>query len=154
MVNFYVALEDNGFDCCNQVLIARDIPGEYKKLMTHKTVSDKTVLIYNTKEDITDLCREEEKRMEKLTGEPTTIDDQSVAAVFFWNRTFGVVSDEPRSVGGWERYFKMDTNAPCIICMEAGKRRTVCGNCTSTVCIECDRRIEGGKCPGCTLEML
>lgn len=153
MVNFYTALEEGGFQTHEEILIARDIPGEYRKLMTYPLSSDKAVLVFNTREDITDLCRQEEKRMEKLTGEPRVIDDTEVAAVFIWNKTFGIVSDEPRHTERWTRYFQMDTNAPCVACTETDKKRTVCGNCGCIVCLECTEKLDDERCPGCTLEM-
>ena len=153
MVNFYTSLEEEGFEPHNRELIARNIPEEYRKLMTQSLLSDKDVLVFNTREDIEDLCRQEEKRISEMTGEYKTLNDNEIAAVFIWNKTFGIVSEIPRTVERWTRYFKMDKNSPCIACMDSGKKRTVCSNCVCIICLDCLRKIEDNKCPMCTLEM-
>lgn len=154
MVNFECVLEEMGFNIIySRVLIARDIPGEYMRYMTQTTRIDNAVFMFETRADITDLCRQEEKRMGELTGVPKHIDDTEVACIFILNNVFGIVSDIPISEARWRRYFKMDPNAPCMICDEVDKKRTVCGNCTVVVCLECDEKIESNACPGCKLEI-
>lgn len=153
MVNFHMALEQAGLEAHSQVLIARNIPEEYCKLLTRPLATDIAVLTFERREDIQDLCREEEKRLEKMTQEPKQIMGESVAAIFIWNKMFGIVSDEPLPVSRWTRYFSMDKDGPCIVCLEVKKRRTICGNCVSVVCLDCDGKLEDARCPGCTLEM-
>lgn len=153
MVNFYMALEQIGFMAHNKVLIARNIPEEYRKLLVYPLVSNEHVLVFKTREDVRDLCREEEKRLEKMTGQPKQINDEHVAAIFIWNKMFGIISDEPLPETRWIRYFSMDKDGPCIICMEVKKKATICGNCVSVVCLECDEKLEDARCPGCTKEM-
>lgn len=121
--------------------------------MTCPLGADTTVLTFEGREDIRDLCSEEEKRMEKMTQGSKQINDASVAAVFIWNKLFGIVSDVPLPISRWTRYFGMDKDGPCIVCLEVKKRSTICGNCVSVVCLDCDSKLEDARCPGCTLEM-
>jgi len=78
MINFHEALVEKGLRGFNKVLIARDIPGEYRKLLCRPLAQENFVLIYETREDVRDLCREEEKRLEKNLGSPRRIDDENV----------------------------------------------------------------------------
>lgn len=125
----------------------------YKDLLRAIPISSKYVALFTTRSDVTNLCREEEKRLEKMTGQPHQIDDDKMAAVFVWNHTIGFVPDIPYSIHRWTRYFNSNVDAPCLICMESGKDRTMCSNCASIVCLDCDNRIETNVCPGCTKSM-
>jgi len=82
MLNFHEALDKKGLEGFNKVLIARDIPGEYKRLLCRPLAQENFVLMFETREDVRDLCREEEKRLEKIFGSPRRIDDENVAAIF------------------------------------------------------------------------
>lgn len=142
MQPFYSVIQKNDFHCYNKSLSERDSPQD-----------DKTVFIYKTREDIARLCRHQEKVLERHTGKPRKICDERFAAVFRWNRTFGVVSDKPLPEARWQRYFEMDPRAPCNICMDVKSKRTICGNCAFIVCFDCKERIDSDVCPCCRVKL-
>lgn len=153
IVNFYHALSTDGFTAKSIQLIARDVPKEYNRKLTALCHIPKYVSVFESREDIHDICRIEEERLQKMTGDPKKIHDENVAAVFVYDNRFGLVPDEPYSCKRWSRYFNMDTDAPCIICLEKSKKKTICSNCTSVVCLSCDKKMEDDVCKGCTLVM-
>lgn len=145
MDTFFTALEREGLSVQNEVLIGDEV-------RTHMLPRDK-ISLFRLRRDITKLCREEEKRMMKLTGEPKTIDDDHMIAIFIWNNTVGYVQDIVYPVSRWTRYFNADITSPCLICMEHKEKRTMCSNCASIVCLVCDNKIGTDICPGCTKKM-
>lgn len=148
--NFFIVCERNGFHAFHRQMIARDIPGEYMKLITQKPLSSKNLMLFKHREDITDICRLEEKRLEEMTGSPVTINEHAIEMLFLWNRSFHKIYKVPSTIERWERFFKMDTSKPCAICMEQSDKKTVCPNCTAIVCLDCDKKIEENRCPMCT----
>jgi len=129
MINFHEALVEKGLRGFNKVLIARDIPGEYRKLLCRPLAQENFVLIYETREDVRDLCREEEKRLEKNLGSPRRID-------------------------AWIRRFGAKREGSCMVCLENTKRGIVCSNCVGVLCFECHNKLESPKCPVCTVELI
>jgi len=154
MINFHEALVEKGLRGFNEVLIARDIPGEYKRLLCRPLAQENFVLIYETREDVRDLCREEEKRLEKIFGSPRRIDDEKVAAIFIWNQMFGIIQDVPIPVETWVRRFGTKEEGQCVVCLENTKSGMTCSNCISMLCFECHNKLESSKCPVCTIPLI
>ena len=152
MDNFFTAVDREGLYVHNEVLIGDDVAKDLDSILTYVLPKNK-VSLFRSRNDVTKLCREEEKRMKKLTGEPKTIDDEHMIAVFAWNNTIGFVQDIVYPVSRWTRYFQADINSPCLICMENKIKRTMCSNCASIICLDCDTRIGTDICPVCTKQM-
>lgn len=142
MQPFYRVIQRNEFQFYNKSLAEKDSPED-----------DSTVFIYETREDIARLCRYQEKLLEKHTGKPRRIFDERCVAVFRWNRTFGMVSDQPLPETRWQRYFDMNPRAPCNICLDVNPKRTICGNCAFIVCFDCKERIHSDLCPCCRVKL-
>lgn len=143
---FYNVIEMNEFSC-----YSRNMKDKFPQPSDLDPRT--TVYIYKERDDIARICRKEEKRAELFSGTPRKIHDDTFLAVFRWNRLIGVVTREPSSEEKWKRFFKMDSKSPCIICMETGKDRTICCNCTSSVCFDCRGKLNTTQCPGCTVEV-
>lgn len=150
--HFYMTAEDMGMMTHQRQMIARDIPGEYKKLLDTKMVSDRHMLVFHTRDDIKDICQQEAIRLQKMTGVEKKIDYENVELAFLWKRGFHYVPKVPQSDSHWRRLFDADIDGPCIICMERNDKIVVCGNCYAIICLECDNRIENSVCPACTVE--
>jgi hypothetical protein len=153
IARFSNALEQNGFRLKNQELSTSSDPNEYRDLLLSMPSSAKDVTVFTTRSDVVKLCRAEETRLEKMMGAPNKIDDDKMAAVFIWDQTVGVVPDIPYPIQRWTRYFNANIDAPCLVCMESGKKRTMCSNCASIVCLECDAKVGKKACLGCTRSM-
>lgn len=136
MESFYSVIERNEMEF-HRITLADKV-----SLESYGEDVDKIVLIYEKREDIARLCRLQEKILRELTGRPVRIRDEKYVAIFRWNNTIGVVGKKPMSERGWVRYFNMDPNASCAICMEYKTDRTICANCTVVICIDCRNRIE------------
>lgn len=147
MQTFYSVLEKNEMEFHRITL------DEKGQLGSCSEDTDRMVFVYEKEEDIEKLCRRQEQVLEKATGRPVRIRHQKYIAVFIWNKTFGVVLRNPVSEEGWIRYFKMDPNASCAICMEYKPKRTICGNCTVVICSDCRSHIKKATCPCCTVKV-
>ena len=112
MQPFYNAIRKNEFELYKKNLLDRDSASHESALPD----VGKVVFIYETREDIAAFCRKEEERIERITGIPRRIRDDSLVAVFRWNKKTGMVAEEPLSEESWQRFFKMDLSLPCIIC--------------------------------------
>lgn len=150
--NFFTALEQIGFGVCNEVLVDGDRSTEVNRLRSQRLSKDK-LLLFRIREDVRHVCRMEEKRMEEITGEPKKINDECVAAVFIWEQRIGIVPDLKYPASRWVRYFQVDVNSPCLICMEKKEKLTMCSNCASIICLDCDTKIGTDVCPVCTRQL-
>lgn len=152
MDNFFTALEQIGFSVCNEVLVGGDVSTEVRRLLSRRLPKDR-LLLFRIRGDVRKLCREEEKRMEVITGEPKKINDGCVTAVFIWEQRVGIVPDLKYPASRWIRYFQVDVNSPCLICMEKKEKLTMCSNCASIICLDCDTKIGTDVCPICTRQL-
>ena len=152
MDNFFTALDQNGFTVYNEVLIEGDVSSQVANLLSRRLPKDK-LLLFRIREDITRLCREKERRVEEFTGEPSKIHDDCIVAVFIWNQMIDFVPDLKYSAKRWTRYFRVDIHSPCLICTEKKKNVTMCTNCASIICLECDTKIDREVCPSCRTQV-
>ena len=150
--NFFTALDHNGVTVYNEVLNESDVSSQVEKLLSRRLPKNK-LLLFRIREDIDKLCREQEKRMEGFTREPKKIHEEFIAAVFIWNQMIDLVPDSKYPAERWTRYFQVDIYSPCLICTEKKKNVTMCTNCASIVCLECDKQIGTDVCPACRRQL-
>lgn len=149
MQPFYSVVQKNEFELYKKNLSDKDTVSHENSLPD----MGKVVFLYETRTDIENICRWEANRISDMTGRPKRINAEGIAAVFRWNKTTGYVSESPLSEMEWQRFFKIDPNAPCLVCWEVKSKRSICCNCTSVICRDCRDKLKGGgvTCPACTL---